>query len=183
MSDSNLPTLGTPVKNLILPANITGPAVKAINNLVTIDEGGWHLEHVDGDNDGGWTFGGMTSKLFCTYFPNYAGYDAIEKVVNDPKLYLVLIAECQAIYYQEFYVPVSRIMYSTVVFPGHLSCAINVGMSRFAMLYAATKNAPYKDFLSAWKDFYFSLLRDNPVDDIKFIHGWINRVWNHLGEI
>lgn len=173
------PELSIPSRILTPYNNLPSAAVLAIGALVSSDEG-QELETDPNDNDGGWTYCGMTSKLFTAYFPEVT-LDLVKQWLADPVSKEALIDAVYSVYYQEFYLPLSH--YEDRPQPVHLSCAINCGESIAVSLIQqcglGTINDRTLKFCSLWKDYYFKLLANKP-SDIEYIHGWINRVWKYL---
>lgn len=171
--------LSVPARILTPYNNLPSAAVMAIHGLISSDEGD-ELETDLNDNDGGWTYYGMTSKLFTAYFPKVT-LDLIKQWIAEPDAKDALVDAVCSVYYQEFYLPLSH--YEDTPQPAHLSCAINCGeytaVSLINSVGLDTLNNRTRRFCSLWKDYYFAILKNNP-SDIKYIHGWINRVWKYL---
>lgn len=176
------PELMIPIKNLVSYTDILLPQIQTITAVVQRDEGGWILSKNSQDNDGGWTYGGMTAKKFHEYFPKVTLVD-MKNWIPDPKVSQVIREKIVCIYYQDFLIPVMKQLQSLYApAPCYLSCAINCGMGGLEHILEETPEAEHSvsKFMSAWKDYYFHLLAANPEHSSEFIHGWINRVWKYM---
>lgn len=148
-----------------------------IEKVLILDEGGWTLSHLGGDNDGGWTYAGCTSYTYMNFvYPGkQRSYDEMHVIVNGPLLSKVK-DNVYAIYYS-YLANAARLLGADTdsVEAYELSAIILCGAGGFkdiiASLSSLDNTAQYKiDFLAAWKAYLNSLNRP------EFIRGWINRI-------
>lgn len=151
---------------------IPEPVQKLIELVVRNDEGGFRLAPIDkNDQDGGWTFGGITSSLYnkCYTQEDQRPIDVktIEQIVMADKMQH-LIDDCMQIYFQVFCIPLVHVTNE----PGlnrdisamELSCFINIGQEKFMEIYRQAHNMSglYKDnFLKQWRQYYCHLVGAN----------------------
>lgn len=170
--------LAVPKKTIIAYSYVSITYQQAITTVVEKDEGGWTLTSDPFDNDGGWTYGGMTARKFLEYFPLIGKADIIN-LLTDPVTTGYLQQVVISIYYQDYLYPLIKILArNTVLRAFHLSCSINCGIGGFTKIYKNSIDLNIS-FLTAWKDYYFQLLKAKP-DDVKYIYGWINRVFSYV---
>lgn len=177
-----------PAKPLPVFSKLPLAASLMVAAIIKDDEGGWILETDPIDEDGGWTYGGMTAKLWRDYYPKTT-WDDIHgwSIPSEERALFQQTIIC--IYYQEFYIPLlkgalaaetripSQMMVSAAV-----DCGVESARSFIQTGIAVTgkgSDGQKEAFLAAWKEHYFAILRNRP-QDIKYIHGWINRVWKYI---
>jgi len=168
-------------KPLVLFQSISLADVSLIQTMILQDEGGWVLTSYGGDNDGGWTYGGMTRKLFESYFGNVP-ISTVATLSGDLSTSAEFRRLVICVYYKEFVVPLRTGNISPEVFPAAFSCAVNCGKGGYNTvkgIWQVSKNLTQRGFCDAWKEHYFQLLKGNPAY-INVIHGWVNRVWRYL---
>lgn len=174
----SLPNLVS-VKTLPIFSSISFKDTGVINSIISKEEGGWQLTSDPEDDDGGWTYGGMTAPVFNEYFPGTT-LDIITKYIADPLAVHYIQQDIYCIYYENYLLPVDDLVKEVGVdpIPAHLSCAINCGLGGFHSI-LTTSIQKKITFQTAWKDYYFNILLTNP-SKVKYIHGWINRVWMYI---
>lgn len=173
-----VPTLlASSSKPLILYPSLKLSDVQSIGTVITNDEGGWLLTSEPDGSDYGWTYGGMTARKFNEYYPSI-GIAEITRLKSDPQTINFLRQKIICIYYQDYMAVVARNL-SNKDSPkaAYLSAIINIGLGGFLEVYRKVNDTT--SFCSAWKDYYFTILRNNPAK-ITVIHGWINRVWKYV---
>lgn len=172
-----LPTLlSLPVKSLVPYEGLSLATIQIIGTVISNDEGGWVSTQEPDGSDGGWTYGGMTARKFSEYYPQLTSDEFIRLRV-DPQTVDALRKVIICIYYQDYMSPVAKNLSRNDRFSAaHLSCAMNLGIGGFLTVYrCVTANT---SFLSAWKDYYFTIVKNNP-GKMMYIHGWINRVFRY----
>lgn len=110
---------------MILPSE----AKTLIDNLIINDEGGWKFDEQQ-DNDGGWTYAGVTAKVYTAYFwedhkgiyPLSMFKEIVDKVPEKAK---ELIYE---IYYINYYKQLQLDKLPSEIQAAFLSCAVNCGV-------------------------------------------------------
>lgn len=103
-------------------------AIKAILDTIIIkDEGGWVLTANSNDNDGGWTYAGVTSKVFNNTYKLNQSYSDIEVMISQAEEEQ-LKSDIYEIYETQYIIPshVSEV-YSSLR-RAYLSCCINCGV-------------------------------------------------------
>lgn len=167
-----------PSKPLAEWQTIPTTAISNIRDVIENDEGGWVLTKISGDNDGGWTYGGMTARKFREYYPGIT-HENIAWVVSQADSKEALRQIIVRIYFQDYMqVAASIINFKENIQRYHLSCIVNCGPGGFEAIYRDSIRTP-KHFLTAWKDYYHHLVL-NDSSRYKFFAGWINRVWRYL---
>lgn len=167
-------------------------AMDLISKITDTDEGGWILSHTKNDNDGGWTYAGVTSKVYLAFID--AGsrtYEEMQGIITYSKARVD--GNVYQIYYQQYYLKVASALDSAnwdkEVTDYMLSCAVNCGVGGFisvlndaiTLYQGEDSNSPtftqdFKSyFLRAWKSRYQTIASENP-SDFGFLEGWINRV-------
>lgn len=178
----------------LIPLN----SIQIFKEIISRDEGGWFLEVGTGDDDGGWTYGGMTKKTFEQYFSPldaatiaswqdefHISDDSGDEESNIYRLRQAILT----IYHQEYYIPLLPLLHADArePFQYEVSCAVNCGVS-YARSFLTSSLAvtgkgtdgQKKEFLERWKEHYFDIFKGNPEHWAKYIHGWINRVWYYI---
>lgn len=116
-----------------------------IDLIVGKQEGGWVLSENKGDNDGGWTFGGVTANTFNKLFRDVAT-DAIfyrldcKESLNEQDT-AQLIERGYEIYQSEFIKPLQLFSLPSSIRGPLLSCAINCGVKEAVMILQRALNA------------------------------------------
>lgn len=163
---------------------ITPDIKEDIDSVIMNDEGGWVLSSDPDDGDGGWTYAGVTSKVYMGFvYPNTTRTKAEMQAVImsmkdkvDDNIY--------QIYYGNYYLPMINILGSDLPYDYELSCIINCGVGGFTEIYDIAKiydiaNGPNEDykteFLAAWKQHYLDIISANPSKAI-YENGWMARV-------
>lgn len=160
---------------------------KIIRDVIINDEGGYVFSDDKDGNDGNWTFAGVTSLLYKTYFD------------TDDKEH-VTVENINNIYVTEFFFPLSNKYPNIAVkyFGAIFSCAVNLGMddidniNKLVKINNINNDVAYMQFIKAWQDCYIDLVRANADawhDYIigklpekpkyrrwKYLRGWMNRV-------
>lgn len=142
---------------------VPGMAKALIENVVLKDEGGWNLNPTDpNDHDGGWTFGGITSKTYNEFYEPVGEQkpidrETIELVVKGPRL-PEFILECVQIYYQNYYMPMHKLL-GDAMYAAELSCAINLGVTAAKTFVNSALHD--QDFLNLWANYYVHLVVEN----------------------
>lgn len=116
------------------------PNTKSIlDEIIRNQEGGWVLTQNVNDPDGGWTYGGMTKKTFCSVSRGWVGYtysqiedviaqgDASKNGLGEVKTDFMKDAVLQA-YEQIFIIPSRVEEFPIAIQFAYLSCAINRGV-------------------------------------------------------
>ena len=155
-----------------------------IEEVIQADEGGWVLSSVKNDNDGGFTYAGVTAKTFKEYLPNLT-IDTIKNKANIPLLSQRVIE----IYYSAYYKPITDMhkFFGGVPIECRApvySCIVNTGVGTAENLWNSVEKEYILferrgKFLLAWTKYYVGLLERNSVDK-EFILGWIDRVFNYV---
>lgn len=169
-------TFPAAVKFLMPIASVMPAELAAISAVIDNEEGGWVVTSDPNDNDGGWTYGGMTAKTFHEYFPTVT-LAMLNSFRNDPALKQTLQQEIVCVYFQEFYIPLITI---AVPIPAayHLSCAINCGSVEAKTLIAQSGGSKSK-FLNFWATYYGTLCKNTP-SKLMYLNGWLNRVFHYV---
>jgi lysozyme family protein len=104
-----------------------------IEAFIRQDEGGWVLTQHPGEQDGGWTFAGITAKL-----ASKVGYDirldVIKEAIKDGNIPITLrelIFDC---YYTVFYKPLKIDSLPIVIRPCLFSAGVNIGVGEAVQL-------------------------------------------------
>lgn len=173
-----------------------------ISDIIMKEEGGWHLSSNPNDNDGGWTYAGVTATTWYTYTKQPFSYSGmVKQLATDPQDVANHIFD---IYFEEYYLVLAKNRTDQVL-QEELSCAINVGVGTAVGLIQKVKDTK-TDFLTVWHMYYFNLIKMNArawkayaeylewiakggpaVSDqevvmkpktlrAEFINGWFNRV-------
>lgn len=130
--------------------NIPTTYIDMIHDVINRDEGGWKLNPSDtNDQDGGWTFGGVTAKAYQAY----SGRILTRKDVEDGKLGQ---GECIEFYYDEYCVKFTEYFEHDSMNEAEFSCAINLGVQQAINFAKASQN-----FEKSWRDYYVKLVVDN----------------------
>lgn len=174
-----IPTLlAAPVKLLAPYHTITRPALEAIQSVVNREEGGWKINPLVGENDGGWTYGGMSANKFREYFPGTQRDDII-KLVADTNTVMYLQQTILSIYYQDYYLPaLQKIPGNDSVNPALLSCIINCGPGGLDQTLFKQKKERIS-FPLAWAKHYVDIIINKP-EMSKFMHAWLTRVFLYV---
>lgn len=139
-----------------------------LDDIIINEEGGWKLTSDPNDNDGGWTFAGVTRKVWEAYEskvtnnPVTISLETIkEEIVKDIELARHTV---YAIYEYEFVRPVQRkCQISTDIFPtaAILSCAINCGPDTAYDIWTKGNRSTDTAFLNTLHHYYFNLIKKN----------------------
>lgn len=150
-----------------------------IDTVLINDEGGWVLNHLDNDNDGGWTYAGVTCTIYMSFvYPGRArSYQEMEAIIQSPLLDKVK-DNVYDIYYAYMQTAARILSLSEVedVFDYELSTIILCGAGGFKDIINISGLEPNSVgdsdkaiFLDAWKQYLQSL--HSPYEA-----GWMNRV-------
>lgn len=136
-----------------------------LDDIIINEEGGWKLTSDPNDNDGGWTFAGVTRKTWEAYQSKVTNTSVTisieeikEEIVRDIDLAKRTV---YAIYEYEFVKPIQQLCRNgndTFPTPTILSCAINVGPET---AYNIWKSNAGKSFIDNWHGYYFGLIKKN----------------------
>lgn len=143
--------------------------VAMINKVVAVDEGDWVLNAVDkNDTDGGWTFGGITSSLFNSFYETDATKyrpitrETVAAAISTEYGRQSHIEDCIVIYYNAFVSPIISYTGDEECYDNQFSCAINLGMSVFRALWSnLIKDDPHQEFVERWREHYIHLVVEN----------------------
>ena len=176
-----------PHKLLIKGDAVPPTALAAINYVIMREEGGWVVTSTPNDNDGGWTYGGMSNNAFKEYYTFTR--TQIDAMLKDTVHTEWLQKQVVAVYYQEFYVPLlSHAQDTTNLVPEacHFSCAVNCGTGTAIGLIRAAASVTgngvggvRREFLRLWARHYADICIGNP-SKLEFLHGWLNRVFSYV---
>lgn len=104
------------------------PELRSIlDTIIEKQEGGWVLygSNTDDDPDGGWTYAGVTAKLWEKYYKKFVSKEDFKYFLNNNKAKPAI----ELVYEEEFIIPLQLSKFSTLLQGPLLSCAINRGMS------------------------------------------------------
>lgn len=153
--------------------NIPGNLLVVIRDCIEQEEGGWKLTSNPNDPDGGWTYAGVTRKLYEAWCKknNLKSLSLAElKEILKEQEFALDAAEFKdyilCIYWDEFLEPITEICGNlfTYHYGLFLSCAVNRGMAEFKRCYAEAHNAgtfSTPKFIAAWQDGYTKLVANN----------------------
>lgn len=175
-------------------------ALATILSVITIDEGGWVLSHLQGDSDGGWTFAGVTSSNLLSFIDEKFPASEISLVNLHDSLVKATPSDMvnwqdlvKQLYYEKYFLPAMTILkvdfnfvVEDYVSPAEVSAIINCGPGGFRSIVDATrkKGVDYneKNFRDVWEDHYISICRADP-SKLQFLQGWINRVRRYRDKV
>lgn len=134
---------------------------KVIDIIIDCDEGGWKLTSSSNDNDGGWTFAGITANVWNEYYGELSPFshtDMAHFIAGDLER---AKSEIYSIYYDGYYQPLQNALHPiTNIAPSLLSCAVNCGVNTAVSLINKVKG-DHLAFLRAWHLYYCDLVRAN----------------------
>jgi hypothetical protein len=170
-----------------------------IRSVILNDEGGFIFDRdssQETDPDGGWTWAGVTRKVW----EDYVGHPMPFATIAHMQEYEYAATEALAteIYYANYAKPLSALFHIRPYYVYELSCAVNCGYGIAKDLiirnpYDSTTSSYEKEFLNNWMYHYIKLVTDNaiawrhyamsgrPSDKPKTfrasnLKGWFNRV-------
>lgn len=131
------------------------PEKSAVDIIISKQEGGWKLTHLLGDNDGGWTYAGVTASTFNDWIvkkQNSKPFTSKEEFAS----YLEdgnkdISDTIYDIYEANFVRPLQLEHLPNSLFCILLSCAINDGVDAAISILQAATNSYYAKFNPRWQ--------------------------------